>query len=49
MKKILLLGNMNKKKIRETISELEPLFRKKAHLSIIDISNEGETETCRQI
>ena len=33
-----------KKKIRETIKELEPLFRKKSHLSIIDISDEDELE-----
>ncbi len=42
MKKIILLGNISKKKIRETITELEPLFRKKSHLSVVDISNEDE-------
>ncbi len=42
MKKIILLGDISKKKIRETITELEPLFRKKSHLSVIDISNEDE-------
>ena len=42
MKKIILLGDKSKKKIRETITKLEPLFRKKAHLSIIDISDEDE-------
>jgi len=42
MKKIILLGDISKKKIRETITELEPLFRKKSHLSVIDISNENE-------
>ena len=44
MKKIIILGDKSKKKIRETIKELEPLFRKKSHLSIIDISNEDELE-----
>jgi NAD+ kinase len=42
MKKIILLGDISKKKIRETITELEPLFRKKSHLSVIDISHEDE-------
>jgi NAD+ kinase len=42
MKKIILLGDKSKKKIRETITELEPLFRKKSHLSVIDISDEDE-------
>jgi len=42
MKKIIILGDINKKKIRETISELEPLFRKKSHLSVIDISDEDK-------
>lgn len=44
MKKIIILGDKSKKKIRETITELEPLFRKKSHLSIIDISDEDEIE-----
>lgn len=44
MKKIIILGDKSKKKIRETIKELEPLFRKKSHLSIIDISDEEELE-----
>ncbi len=44
MKKIIILGDKSKKKIRETIKELEPLFRKKSHLSIIDISEEEELE-----
>ncbi|MGR3303829.1 MAG: NAD(+)/NADH kinase [Candidatus Scalindua sp.] len=44
MKKIIILGDKSKKKIRETIRELEPLFRKKSHLSIIDISDEDELE-----
>ena len=44
MKKIIILGDKSKKKIRETINELEPLFRKKSHLSIIDISDEDELE-----
>jgi NAD+ kinase len=42
MKKIILLGDISKKKIRETITELEPLFRKNSHLSVIDISDEDE-------
>ena len=42
MKKITLLGDLSKKKIRETITELEPLFRKKSHLSVIDITDENE-------
>jgi NAD+ kinase len=42
MKKIILLGDISKKKIRETITRLEPLFRKKSHLSVIDISDEDE-------
>jgi NAD+ kinase len=42
MKKIILLGDISKKKIREIITELEPLFRKKSHLSVIDISDEDE-------
>ena len=42
MKKIILLGDISKKKIRETITELEPLFRKKSHFSVIDISDENE-------
>ncbi len=42
MKKIILLGDISKKRIRETITELEPLFRKKSHLSVIDISDEDE-------
>ena len=42
MKKIILLGDISKKKIRETITELEPLFRKKSHLSVIDISDEDK-------
>lgn len=45
MKKIIILGNKKKKKIRETIAELEPLFREKAHVSIIDTSDEHETES----
>ena len=45
MKKIIILGNRKKKKIRDTIAELEPLFRKKAHVSIIDTSDEHETES----
>ncbi len=40
MKKILILGDKSKKKVRDTITELEPLFRKKSHLTIIDISDE---------
>ncbi len=40
MKKILILGDKSKKKVKETIAELEPLFRKKSILSIIDISDE---------
>ena len=44
MKKILILGDRSKKKIRDTIAELEPLFREKSDLSIIDMSNEAETE-----
>lgn len=40
MKKILILGDKNKKKVRETINELKPLFYKNSHLSIIDISDE---------
>ncbi len=40
MKKILFLGDKSKKRVRETITELEPLFRKKSHLTIIDISDE---------
>ena len=44
MKKIIILGDKSKKKIRETIKELEPLFRKESHLSIIDISDEDELE-----
>jgi NAD+ kinase len=40
MKKIIILGDKSKKKIRETITELEPLFRKRSNLSIIDISDE---------
>jgi NAD+ kinase len=40
MKKILFLGDKSKKRVRETITELEPLFRKKSHLSVIDISDE---------
>ena len=42
MKKIILLGDISKKKIRETITELEPLFRKKSLLSVVDISDEDE-------
>jgi len=42
MKKIIILGDISKKKIRETISKLEPLFRKKSHLSVIDISDEDK-------
>ncbi|MGR3292719.1 MAG: NAD(+)/NADH kinase [Candidatus Scalindua sp.] len=42
MKKIIILGDLSKKKIRETITEIEPLFRKKSHLSVIDISDEDE-------
>ncbi len=42
MKKIILLGDIGKKKIRDTITELEPLFRKKSHSSVIDISDENE-------
>jgi NAD+ kinase len=42
MKKIILLGDISKEKIRETIAELEPLFRKKSHHSVIDISDEDE-------
>ncbi len=44
MKKILILGDKSKKKVRDTIAELEPLFRKKSHLSIIDISDEDGIE-----
>ena len=44
MKKILILGDKKRKKIRDTIEELEPLFRKRADLSIIDLSEENETE-----
>ncbi|MFQ5686926.1 MAG: NAD(+)/NADH kinase [Candidatus Scalindua sp.] len=44
MKKIIILGDKSKKKIRETIKKLEPLFLKKSHLSIIDISDEDELE-----
>ena len=42
MKRIILLGDISKKKIREAITELEPSFRKKSHLSVIDISDEEE-------
>jgi NAD+ kinase len=42
MKKIILLGDISKKKIRETITSLEPLFRKKSHFSVIDISDESK-------
>ncbi len=44
MKKILFLGDKSKKRVRETITELEPLFRKKSHLTIIDISDEDGIE-----
>ncbi|MCP4270264.1 MAG: NAD(+)/NADH kinase [Candidatus Brocadiaceae bacterium] len=44
MKKILFLGDKSKKRVRETIAELEPLFRKKSHLTIIDISDEDGIE-----
>ncbi len=44
MKKILILGDKSREKTRETITKLEPLFRKKAHVSIIDISDESESE-----
>ncbi len=44
MKKILILGDKRKKKIRDTISDLEPLFRKRADLTIIDLSEECETD-----
>ena len=44
MKKIILLGDINKKKIREAITKLEPLFRKQSHLSVIDISDEDELQ-----
>ncbi|MCP5003847.1 MAG: NAD(+)/NADH kinase, partial [Planctomycetes bacterium] len=43
MKKILILGDKRKKKIRDTIAELEPLFRKRAELTITDLSEQGET------
>ncbi len=46
MKKIILLGDVSKEKIRETITELEPLFREKSHLSVIDISDEDELKKC---
>ncbi len=42
MKKIIILGDLSKKKIRETITELEPLFHKISHLSVIDISDEDK-------
>ncbi|GAX61894.1 inorganic polyphosphate/ATP-NAD kinase [Candidatus Scalindua japonica] len=42
MKKIIILGDISRKKIRETITKLEPLFRNKSHLSVIDISDEHE-------
>ena len=45
MKKIILLGDISKKKIRETITRLEPLFRKKSHLSVINISDEDALMT----
>ncbi|MDR4505187.1 MAG: NAD(+)/NADH kinase [Candidatus Scalindua sp.] len=44
MKKILILGDRRKKRIRDTIAELEPLFRKRAALTITDLSEQGETE-----
>ncbi|MBC8554985.1 MAG: NAD(+)/NADH kinase [Candidatus Brocadiales bacterium] len=44
MKKIILLGDINKKKIREAITKLEPLFREQSHLSVIDISDEDELQ-----
>jgi len=44
MKKILILGDKSREKTRETITKLGPLFRKKAHVSIIDISDESESE-----
>ncbi|GJQ58800.1 MAG: NAD(+)/NADH kinase [Candidatus Scalindua sp. AMX11] len=43
MKNILILGDNRKKKIRDTIAELEPLFRERADLTITDLSEEGET------
>jgi NAD+ kinase len=42
MKKIILLGDISKKKIRDTITELEPLFRQKSHFSVINISDENK-------
>jgi NAD+ kinase len=42
MKNIILLGDISKKKIRETITGLEPLFRRKSHFSVIDISDENK-------
>jgi len=44
MKKIIILGDKSKKKIRETIKEFKPLFLKKSHLSVIDISDEDKLE-----
>lgn len=44
MKKIIILGDRSKKRVRETIADLEPLFREKAEVSIIDIASEDETE-----
>lgn len=44
MKKILILGDQRKKRIRDTIAELEPLFRKRAALTITDLSEQCETE-----
>ena len=40
MKKIILLGDISKEKIRAAITKLDPLFREKSHLSVIDISDE---------
>ncbi len=45
MKKIIILGDKSRKRVRETIAELEPLFRERSHLSIIDISDKDETES----
>lgn len=44
MKKIIILGDKNKKKVRETIADLGPLFREKAQVSVVDITNKDETE-----
>ncbi|MGR3309570.1 MAG: NAD(+)/NADH kinase [Candidatus Brocadiales bacterium] len=47
VKKVIILGNLKKEKISETIKNLEPWLKKRAQVIICDLANETEAKTAK--